>query len=181
MESPPNQTQLLNPDEFLSFSREHAFQLYSTFCGDFERTAAALNVRPIDIMRVAEEENWGEKLQTVIKLKKSTKPGDLERAINCALNFTQAHRLRLFLERQLQRLANMKSEELGEYLQQRDVTVNKDGSQKTSRKLNMRPLTDLASAIEKAQQMSYSALHDTATDRQKRAEEPDGDVSAGEI
>jgi hypothetical protein len=58
--------------------RENAFLLYATFTGDLERTAHALNVRACDVLLMADEEKWNEKLKPILDLKKSTKPGDIE-------------------------------------------------------------------------------------------------------
>lgn len=163
-------------EKAIKIDREQAFLLYATFTGDVERTAHALGVKAIDVLRVVDEEKWTERLKPIIELKKSNRPGDVERAINRALNFVQCHRLRLFLERVLNRLCGMELTELEEYLLQ---TTNVKGE--TVQKLSTRALADLASAIEKAQAMTYLALSDTAQDRAKRAEADDGEQSGGEL
>jgi len=157
------------------FDREQAFLLYATFCGDLEKTAHALNVRPVEVLRMVDEEGWNERLKSIIELKKSGRPGDIERAINRALNFVMAHKFRLFLERVLSRVTGMSPEEFETYLL---MSENKDGE---FRKLSTRALADLASAMEKAQAMSYMALNDTAPERVKRKMAEDDSTAGGEL
>lgn len=157
--------------------RENAFLLYATFCGDVERTAHALGLRAVDVLRVVEEEGWTERLRPILELKKSTRPGDIERAINRALNFAQCHRFRLFLERVLNKIVGFSPEELEEYLlSERGV---KDGP--PLKRLTTRALADLASAMEKCQAMSYLALTDTVQDRSKRKEAEEHGEAGGEL
>lgn len=157
------------------FDREQAFLLYATFCGDLEKTAHALNVRPVEVLRMVDEEGWNERLKSIIELKKSGRPGDIERAINRALNFVMAHKFRLFLERVLSRVTGMSPEEFETYLLTNET---KDGS---FSRLSTRALADLASAMEKAQAMSYSALNDTAPERVKRKTAEDDSTAGGEL
>jgi hypothetical protein len=67
----------------VKFDIEQAFQLYATFCGDVERTAHALNVSPVDVLRTADEERWSERLKSILELKKSARPGDIVRPTRC--------------------------------------------------------------------------------------------------
>ncbi len=164
------------PTPFIEIDRENAFLLYATFTGDIERTAHALGVRPMDVLKVADDERWNEKLRGIIELKKSERPGDLERAINRALNFVQAHKFRLFVERVVQRLTSMTADEFSTYLLE---TQGKDGT--TIPKLSTRALADLASALEKAHAMTYLALNDTVQDRTRRKEQSTDDNSGGEM
>jgi hypothetical protein len=164
-----------NPTPFIEIDRENAFLLYAAFTGDLERTAAALGVRPKDVLLVATEENWNEKLKGILDLNKSGKPGDIERAINRALNFVQAHRLRMIIERVIKRLTNMTPEELEEYL---FTSTNKAGDEIS--KLSTRALADLASALEKCHSLSYQALNDSMQERAKR-NDGDGGVSVGDM
>src|SRR5688572_19577276 len=131
------------PQPFIAIDRENAFMLYATFTGDLVRTAASLGVRPMDVLRVAQEEEWDEKLKPILELAKSAKPGDIERAINRALNFVQSHRMRMIIERVIKRLTAMTPEELDEYLF--TSSTAKDGSEIS--KLSTRALADLASAL----------------------------------
>lgn len=130
------------------------------------------------MLSVADEEGWAEKLRPIITLKNSTRPGDVERAINRALNFVQAHQFRLFIARTIRSLTSMTEEEFQYYLY--PETKSKDGV--TTSKLSTRALADLASAMEKAQSMSYLALNDTSSDRARRAEDAnEGETSASDL
>lgn len=158
------------------FDRSQAFLLFCTFTGDLTRTAAALGVRPVDVLAVSEAEGWAEKLKPILELANSNKPGDLEKSINRALNFVQSRRLLLVLERTLKRIADMSIEELEAYL---FYGTNTKGD--SVKKLSTRALADLASAIEKAQALTYLALADTTTDRVKRNEKENREVSGAEM
>jgi len=166
----------MTPQPFIEIDRENAFMLYAAFTGDLERTAAALGVRPMDVLRVAQEEEWDEKLKPILDLKKSSKPGDVNRAINRALNFVQSHKLRMVIERIIRRLTGMTPEELEEYL---FTTSTGKGGEKIS-KLSTRAVADLASALEKCHAMTYAALNDSMPERAKR-NEGDGGVDAGDM
>jgi hypothetical protein len=154
-----------SPD--IKLDRTNAFLLYATFCGDVVRTGAALGVPATQVLRMADEENWNDQLRAILELKKSARPGDIERAINRALNFVQVRRMSMFLERVLNRLTGMSPEELDEYLL--SGTPTKEGA--PTKKLTTRALADLAAAIEKCQSLSYAALNDTAQERVRRKEE----------
>lgn len=160
----------------MPIDRENAFMLYAAMCGDLERTAHALNISPVEVLKMADDEKWNDKLKSILELKKSSRPGDIERAINRAMNFVQAHRMRLFLERVIVKLTGMNETELTEYL----FTGHspKDGTPYL--KLSTRALADLMSALEKAHALSYQSLSDTAQDRSKRVESDDG-KSGGEL
>jgi len=155
----------------LEINRSTAFLLYATFCGDVERTAHALSVRPIDLVRVADDEGWDAKLGGILALKRSQRPGDLERAMNRAMNYVQAHLWRQFLDRCMQELIALNQAALNEYLfsevNQGQLKLLGD-AQPPPRKLSTRGLADLSAAIEKAQDMTYKALSDTAGDRRQR-------------
>jgi hypothetical protein len=160
----------------VAIDRENAFLLYATFCGDAVRTAAAINVPVRVVLAVAQEENWTRQLAPILELKKSNHPGDVERAVNRALNFVQAHKMRLFLQRVIARVTGMTSEELEEYLMTQD---SKDGT-RSVKKLSTRALADLASAMEKVQTLTYAALSDGVQERMRRKEE-DSTGSASEM
>jgi len=164
-----------NPEEKFYFDRQQAFLIYAKFTGDVEKTAHSLNVSPLDIISIAKSEGWDDKLAAIIKLKKSGKPGDIERGINRALNFVQAHRMRCFLERMVCKLENMSDEELFEYCFQETVKQGKDGSVTKTKGITTRPFADLASALEKVHATTYAALSDTAADRTARKEQQAGE------
>lgn len=160
--------------------RENAFLLYAAFTGDLERTAHSLGIRTIDVLNIANEDHWNEKLKGILDLKKSGKPGDIERACNRALNFVQSHRMRMIIERAIRDLSQMSDEELREHLFT-DTIVEKDGTISKCKKLVTRPLADLAAAIEKCHAMSYAALNDTTQERIKRDNTGKDEVAAGEM
>jgi hypothetical protein len=164
-------------DPDIPFDRENAFQLYAVFCGDAERTAHALNVTAADVQRVATAEGWTERLSSIIALKKSGRPGDVERALSRALNFVQAHRMRLFLNRVIQKLCAMSDGELEKYC----LAVEEAADGTITRRITARPFADLTAALEKCQMLTYYALADTASERVKRNETTDDGASAGEI
>lgn len=167
-----------DPDEVdVIFDREQAFLLYATFCGDVIKTAAALNIRAAELLRMVDEEGWAGRLATIIELKKSNRPGDIERAVNRALNFVQAHRLRMFVERVIHKLEGMSADEMAEYMFHDHGS--KDGQQ--FKRLNTRAVADLASAMEKAHALSYMALNDSTGERVKRKEGGEEGVSAGDM
>lgn len=166
----------LEQETEIVFDREQAFQLYATFCGDVERTAHALGIRPVDVLRAAEELGWNNKLANIIALKKSARPGDIERGINRAQNFVQAHKFRLFVERVIRKLTGLTEAEFQEY-----IFEAKDKEGMTVSKLSTRAIADLASAMEKCQSMTYLALSDTAQDRAKREEAVDDSASGGHL
>lgn len=163
----------MNPDPSdpsapdFKIDRANAFLLYAAFGGDLIRTGAALGVPASYVLKMADDEQWAEQLKPILDLKKSTRPGDVERAINRALNFVQAHQARMFFQRVLQRMTGFTQAELEEYLLT-DRSA-KDGSQ--FKRLSTRALADLASALEKAHALSYMALNDTAQERVRRKEE----------
>lgn len=161
----------------LRFDRGQAFQLFAVYCGDIERTAASLNVRAVDILKVAEQEGWLEKLKPIIELSKSAKKGDIEKSINRALNFCQAHRMRLVIERVISKISAFTDDEIEDYIFSK--TSTKDGA--IVKSLTTRALADLSSALEKCQAMTYLALNDGTQARLKREEKDDGSGSAGEM
>lgn len=153
--------------EDIKIDRAQAFQLFAVFCGDVEKVAHAIGLRPVDVLRVADEENWLEKLKPILDMKKSARPGDVERGINRALNFVQALRMTQIVERVINKITGLSPEELNDYL----FTDHSPKTGDSFKKLTTRALADLASAMEKAQAMTYQALNDTAQDRNRRKEQ----------
>lgn len=165
------------PQARVELDLENVFMLYANFCGDVERTAHAAGLEASVIIDLAQQNGWNEKLRSIIELKKSGKPGDIERAINRALNLVQVHRYRMFLERVVKRICSMDAEEMDELL----ISHHCIEEGVTARKLSTRPLADLAAALEKCHAMTYLALGDTATERKGRDEAQDSSVSGGEL
>lgn len=145
--------------------REQAFLLYATFCGDLERTAHALGLTSVTLLKMVEDEKWNDKLKPILELKKGARPGDLERAINRALNYVQAHRLRLIVERAIRFFTGLSESEFKAHL----CVMPPPGAKGDcpTVKMSTRCIADLASALEKAHAMSYQALGDTAQERLK--------------
>lgn len=144
-----------------------AFIVYVTLVGDVEKTAAALDLDPEVVRKLATDENWHDKVNRISLMSKSGKPGDFERSINRALNYGQAHRMRLVLDKVLERFDGMTPEQIIDEVTAR--TANGACS------ISARFFSDLASALEKAQHLSYLALGDTAGER------PDASADEGEF
>lgn len=158
---------------------EQVFQLYAVMGCDAERTAGAVNLDVAVIKAMAKAGDWDGKLEIVKRLRKSGKPGDAERATNRAINFVQAYRYRVLLERILRRLSAYRDEDLDKLF---DCPIfNKEGDI-VGRRITTRPFADLAVAIEKCQSMIYIALNDTVTERMERDDETGGkQASATEL
>lgn len=162
----------------VEIDREQCFLLFTTFCGDVVRTAHAVGVPAAAILKMSSEEGWADKLGPLLALKKSTRPGDVERGVNRAINFVQAHKMRLFVQRVLHRVSTMNDAELNSYLFQE--TTSKSGD--ITKKMTTRAIADLAVALEKAQALTYQALNDSAPERAKRKElDSEDNVSAGDL
>lgn len=153
--------------ELVRTDREQAYLLFATFCGAPVPVAKALGVSPQAVMRMAAEGGWAEKLRPILELHQgAAKPADVERAVNRALNWVQANRLRIVIERTVKLLYGLTAEELEAQF------TESAGEGRT--KFSVRVLADLAAAMEKAQMLTYAALNDTATERGKRGPEPEG-------
>jgi hypothetical protein len=158
----------------LPTEKDQALGLYIIFLGDAVKTAHALGVPVASVINVAKEEGWDGKVGELAELRKSDKPGDLERAINRANNYSQAHRMTVQLERALRLMASWDEATLARMLVVR--TVDKAG--RVTEQFTTRPLADLCASMEKAHIMSYLALNDTASDRARRTEDTDDSVIA---
>jgi len=163
-----------------TFDRAQAFLVYASFAGDLERTAMALNIRPEQVLEIADTDGWITRIKPIIELRKSTRPGDVERACNRALNFVLAHRFRMQLERVVTELTGFTAQEF------RDQFINPEKIHLKSGEvmrggMSTRALADLASALEKMAAMSYAALNDTAPERARRKEDGDDSISAADL
>lgn len=159
-------------NDIVDIDRSQAFLLFSTNCGDLEKTAHALGVSPVALLRVVDEEGWVKRLEPILEKIKSQRAGDLERGISRALNFVQSHRFRLVLERALRMMTNWTDKEMEDYLLPQSFT--KEGIP-DSRKISTRWAADFATALEKCHSMTYAALNDTATERVRRKDETPGE------
>src|SRR5512147_2825458 len=99
--SPPKSAQRLDlPTGGVAYvNREDAFLVYASFCGDVIRAGHALGLPPSAVLKMADDEGWAAKLAPILELSKTGKPGDIERAMNRAVSFVQAHRMKNFLNR----------------------------------------------------------------------------------
>jgi hypothetical protein len=149
--------------------KQNIFLLYTIFLGDAVKTGHAFGIPPAAIAAIAQEEGWDEKISDLQALRNSDKPGDLERALNRAVNYVQAHSYRSQLERVLELMRDWDEEQLRAML----VRTFTDEKGNVNETLTCRPFADLASAMEKAHTLSYLALQDTAQDRSRRKEEAD--------
>lgn len=155
--------------------RAQAFLLYMQFQGDLIKTAKAMNVAPLALAMAAEQEHWAARWNAIATMKDSESPASVERGVNRALNFVQAHRLRVSIEKAVRMLYDMPTEELRNLCYAVTKKTDKDGNTIEERKLNTRPFADLASALEKIHVMTYLALNDTAKERTDRANKGDGE------
>lgn len=148
------------------------FITFTTLCGDVQRTAAALDLDPAVVEQLAKDEGWHEKISRVSLLSKSGKPGEYERGVNRALNFTQAHRMRLLLDKLLEEFQDKTPEEILESVTSRTA--------QGATSVSARFFSDLTAAMEKAQHLSYLALGDTAGERPDATTE-EGELSANQM
>jgi hypothetical protein len=149
------------------------FLCYMSLVGDVEKTANALDMEPKVVAALAEQEGWIEKVRRISVMSKSGKPGDYERAQNRALNFVQAHRLRLTVDAMLRAFDGLTPEEIVSKLS----SLDKNGVPHVSARF----LADLAAAAEKVQALSYAALGDSVKERVERAEASDGEMTPDQI
>jgi hypothetical protein len=164
----------LIPDRFVKtkmveVDAEQIFLLYATFCGNQERTAYAANIEVEQVQALEAKLGWRKRCQALIELHDSGHAGDVERAINRALNFVQAHKFRLFLENLVREYVSMSPEAL-----RQSVVVEKrdKGGCLLSTAYNFKQFADLAVALEKVHWMTYQALCDCPADRVKRPQPP---------
>lgn len=184
--TPPVKSALEEHDpDHIVLDTEQVFLLYTTFLGDADQTAAALGVPGKYIAKLAESEKWDDRIRPILDKKKSKKPGDVERAINRALCFVQAHQYRNFLERVRRRIAGWSDGQLDDYLikwEPKKGKIPEGQEQEVKPVLQTRALADLAVAMQKAHEMCYMALNDTTPERSKRKEvEGEADMSLSAI
>lgn len=158
--------------------RENAFLVFASLACDVVKTAHALGVREKDVSRMAEEGRWNERLKSIVALKNSSDPAQVERLISRCINFVQAHRFRLFIERAVNRLSDMTNEEFESYLL---VDEYNPKTLTTKHAINGRGIADLASAMEKCHALTYLALADTTGDRNRREEAGESREASGDL
>lgn len=157
---------------------EAAFEMYAQFCGDLSKTAAALNTTPGAVNEMAVEHKWNERLKDIFELKKSGKPGDIERALNRAMNFVIANQYRAVLHRLVKYFSRLTDEGLIKEVSV--VRYDKEGNE-TSSSFNSKAMADLATAIEKMNTCTYVALNDSVTERNAKGERGESEITLGAI
>lgn len=179
---PPSNSEAAPPDNSrkgdLLCDAEQAYLLYACFCGDAIQTGHALNLSPDVVKTMAIENQWDTRLKPIIALQGSARAGDVERAINRALNFVSAHRMRMLLERVLKKMFELSPQDLDAFIFPQELNKKE---QKVYQSMTTRALADLASALEKCQMLTYSALNDTPAERKVAKEEGSGDATAAEM
>lgn len=141
------------------------FLIYMALVGDIQKVSLATDVPEADIEEMAKREGWADKVRRISVMSKSGKPGDWERAQNRALNFVQVHQLRRTIDRVIAHLSEQEAKEIIEHTTHKgDLT------------LSARLLTDLASAMQRIHEMSYSALGDSVKER-----DPEGTGAGAEL
>lgn len=161
---------MTNP-QAITLDLDQVFMLYTAFCGDVARTAHSAGITREEVQALAMKHEWPAKIESIVTLTKGEKPGDVERAVNRAMNFVQAHRCRVFIEGVLRSLMD-RARATGDPLElMRTDRVNKAG-EILGTVYSTRPLADLTSAMEKIHWMTYQALNDSPQERARRAEKP---------
>lgn len=140
------------------------FLVFMATIGDVDKTALALELDPAFVQWLSVQEGWLDKVRRVSVMSKSGKPGDFERAQNRALNFVQAHRVRMLIDRVLTELVEMKPDDLTERLRTKD----REGKPAN---LSGRFFADIMSALDKVHMLSYYALGDSVGERIERAKD----------
>lgn len=156
---------------------EQVFLLFAAFGGDVFRCAHACGQPPEVVTCMAEEGKWMERIRALIQLKKGEKGPDVERGISRAINFVQANRYRLILERVIRSLDKLPDAELMDQFVSRKVA--RDGTPVVTG-VSFRLLADLATALEKVHWMSYQALLDAPNDRTGRREKVKDEDTTGD-
>jgi hypothetical protein len=149
------------------------FLMFMATVGDVERVALALEIDPAFVGWLAEQEGWADKIRRVSVMSKGGKPGDWERAQNRCLNFVQAHRVRMLIDRLILHLFKMTPEELATKMS----SMQKNGSLN----LSGRFFADIMSALDKVHVLSYYALGDSVGERLERTREEGQDRSVADI
>ncbi len=149
------------------------FLVFMATVGDVDKTALALDIDPVFVAWLAEQEGWKEKVRRISIMSKGGKPGDWERAQNRALNFVQAHRVRMLIDRLLLSLIKMDE---ASFLKNFQTVVEKNRNSTSARFF-----ADVMSALEKVHTLSYYALGDSVGERMQRSEQEGGDRSAADI
>lgn len=168
---------MMSAPDFLALKAKtdvaQVFLIFMATIGDVDKTALALDIDPVFVAWLAEQEGWKEKVRRISVMSKSGKPGDWERAQNRALNFVQAHRVRMLIDRLLLHMVKMDDKAFIKNFE----TVQREQRNGTSARF----FADVMSALEKVHTLSYYALGDSVGERMQRSEQEGGDRSAADI
>lgn len=159
---------------------DQVFMLYAAFCGDVAKTAHSSGIPQEQVEQLALEYGWPNRIKSLVDLTKGTKPGDVERGINRAINFVQAHRCRLFIEGVMRALAKEEKDQVALLDQFTSEKRNRDGVV-VERQFSARAIADLSSAMEKVHWMTYQALNDSPQERAKRVEKISDDTAQADV
>jgi len=147
-----------------------ATKLYLTFIvleGDVNKTSVACDVPEDVVEEYAKREDWRARLETTKRLAGDSRgPAEIERLLNRAGTYVQAMRIRRVIDVVLNELEKR-------MVDSRDTTVleaftytDKEGN----RRIDLKPLAELASSAQKLSTVAFSAMADTAGERLKRLE-----------
>lgn len=142
------------------------FLLFTLLIGDADKTAAALDLDPAFVQWLATQEGWHEKVRKLTVMSKTGKPGDFERAQNRALNYIQAHRVRMLMDRVLVELTETPKDMLAERFKSLDRSGKPNG-------ISAKFFADITAAMDKVHHLSYNALGDSVGERLDRAKDND--------
>lgn len=132
---------------------------YCGVCGDVQKVALLFDLDPKLVERLAEENDWNDKIKRLSLVSKDgTDGGEWAKIQNRALSLIQGTMLRKVLQSVLENINQMTREDLTA-----TVTAVKAGSVT----FTARFYADLAAAMQSAHQMCYSALGDSASEREK--------------
>lgn len=156
-------------DEVAPMPEDHVqwFQAYLAFAGDLDRVQAVLQVSRARLEAVAREFKWVEKLRAELGGEPGAISPDQQRMLNRSVNLVQATKLRQIADAILTHFSTG-----GRHLELITITT------KFGTGIDVRPLKDLASAIETAQNLTRQALGDTAD---KTIEESAGDQDPAKV
>lgn len=122
---------------------------FLTFQGNSVKTAVSTGLSVGDVERMAEEGGWKAKIAS---LENSSGTGTSAASVNRAINYVQAHRLRSLLDRVVTEIST-DAKTFDEYTQ----TYGKEGAPSGR---TVKPLLELAKAVEVAQGLTQRALGD---------------------
>lgn len=147
------------------------FNLYLTFGGDAARTSVAANVPRETVVELARLEGWDAKVADLAVLKEASS-GDVVVAMNRAVNFAQASRLRKLVDMVVSELITKSPEELVDALSTK--RYDSETGKVVSSSFSARSLTDLVKAGEAAELMTQRALGDTVAERPEGSNDKKG-------